>query len=506
MQQFRHLLFMTTFIRFLLAVAVLTLATGATGGTYGLGVDTNGSITTPAWAKTNSIFPGSLTANEYYGHNVGHGDRVGIVFGREYLFAWYSNIMAGATSQKIVLAGDSTTLGSSIVNSAYLLENAISNSLYGSLSGLTITNMGVSSSNTADWRTNQIAGQLALNPDVLIARHGLNDGSANRANFESDLRGALTTARASKNVSQMTIILMTPNSVNDSPNGRNDAWLNIAVPIIRKAARDFQCCFIDTYTSFHDSTNANAWMDNPYSDGRHIHPLEAENLQIAALIADTLLPFTVSKQLGTANLNNPGSSLVIANVTNLPSTYPKGISLFRAYTGWPIDGLVMTLRQNDNIYLQFNTGYLTNRTAWRNGIMNAWGAWNWPMTADYAYATNTLTVNGHGMSPSLNNANVCLQEIIDTQSYTKLVTTVSWNAPYIAAIQHLHATAPNLSFPIALNPLGGNVGIGTVDPKSVLHVVGLPAYANNAAAVAAGLTAGAFYRTGSDPDAVCVVH
>lgn len=52
----------------------------------------------------------------------------------------------------------------------------------------------------------------------------------------------------------------------------------------------------------------------------------------------------------------------------------------------------------------------------------------------------------------------------------------------------------------------GNVGIGTTAPKSKLHVVGLPVYSNNAAAIAGGLTPGAFYRTGADPDVLCVVH
>lgn len=55
------------------------------------------------------------------------------------------------------------------------------------------------------------------------------------------------------------------------------------------------------------------------------------------------------------------------------------------------------------------------------------------------------------------------------------------------------------------NYFAGSVGVGAV-PTSPLQVVGLPVYANNAAALAGGLTAGAFYRTGADPDPVCVVH
>lgn len=50
------------------------------------------------------------------------------------------------------------------------------------------------------------------------------------------------------------------------------------------------------------------------------------------------------------------------------------------------------------------------------------------------------------------------------------------------------------------------LGIGTTTPKSKLHVTSLPVFANNAAAITGGLTAGAFYRTGADPDPVCVVH
>ncbi|MFH1428403.1 MAG: hypothetical protein ABIH39_01545, partial [Candidatus Margulisiibacteriota bacterium] len=49
----------------------------------------------------------------------------------------------------------------------------------------------------------------------------------------------------------------------------------------------------------------------------------------------------------------------------------------------------------------------------------------------------------------------------------------------------------------------GYVGIGTTAPKASLHVTGLAEYADNAAAIAGGLTAGAFYRTG---DLLKVVH
>lgn len=67
-------------------------------------------------------------------------------------------------------------------------------------------------------------------------------------------------------------------------------------------------------------------------------------------------------------------------------------------------------------------------------------------------------------------------------------------------VQRTANTIDTISFP------NGNVGIGTLDPTSILQVVGLPIYANNAAAITGGLTVGAFYRTNADPDPVHVVH
>lgn len=42
--------------------------------------------------------------------------------------------------------------------------------------------------------------------------------------------------------------------------------------------------------------------------------------------------------------------------------------------------------------------------------------------------------------------------------------------------------------------------------KLVTQLDNLQVFANNAAAIAGGLQVGDFYRTGADPDVVCVVH
>jgi hypothetical protein len=60
---------------------------------------------------------------------------------------------------------------------------------------------------------------------------------------------------------------------------------------------------------------------------------------------------------------------------------------------------------------------------------------------------------------------------------------------------------------IGLNSIGtGRVIISNGAGANPIRVAGLQVFANNAAAVAGGLTVGDLYRTNADPDPVCVVH
>lgn len=51
-----------------------------------------------------------------------------------------------------------------------------------------------------------------------------------------------------------------------------------------------------------------------------------------------------------------------------------------------------------------------------------------------------------------------------------------------------------------------NALLSGTEAFTTLNISTLPEYSNNAAAVSGGLTAGQCYRTGGDPDLVCVVH
>jgi hypothetical protein len=82
-------------------------------------------------------------------------------------------------------------------------------------------------------------------------------------------------------------------------------------------------------------------------------------------------------------------------------------------------------------------------------------------------------VDSSGYSPSLNaTASANFNVARGVTFATDLVFTLSGSSPFTAAIQHRHASLNGFSYPISLNPLGGNVGIGTFLPSTTFNVNG----------------------------------
>jgi len=139
-------------------------------------------------------------------------------------------------------------------------------------------------------------------------------------------------------------------------------------------------------------------------------------------------------------------------------------------------------------------GYVNNNRGWIQG-------WT-------ASGAGTLTLNELGGNVGIGTTSPASQLHVNTsgnEATIRLTAQTSWPLIFNQSSGSLFTISNGGAQRLAIDG-NGNVGIGTTSPTSKLQVVGLPVYANNAAAVAGGLTAGAFYRTGADPDPVCVVH
>ncbi|MFA5904868.1 MAG: tail fiber domain-containing protein [Desulfobacula sp.] len=86
--------------------------------------------------------------------------------------------------------------------------------------------------------------------------------------------------------------------------------------------------------------------------------------------------------------------------------------------------------------------------------------------------TSKLQLAGTSYSnPSLTNGTPTMASF-QSGSGTDFVIGSMQSSPYSAWMQHRHASYSGSSFPISLQPSGGNVGIGTTDPSYKLDVNG----------------------------------
>lgn len=237
------------------------------------------------------------TTGEYYHLTADEYDQLNaplqLLTGQEYLYAFHTKLMAGTTAS-MIFSGDSTTEGGGTgATGAYIISTAMLSQGQQKGHKLTSTNAGHSGASTLDWITTYLATDLAAVPDLYVVRWGLNDPfyGMDITDFETNLDSGLSTIRASYGVDDMSVVVMVPNTANDTPNGRDAAWLKQVRVVARRLAKQYQCAFMDTYSLWTDSEHAaGLWMDDPFGDGRAIHPKNVFNSWIVTKMAELIFP------------------------------------------------------------------------------------------------------------------------------------------------------------------------------------------------------------------------
>lgn len=320
---------------------------------------------------------GAYTVNQY------DLDEYSPFFGLEYTYRLRA-VLKNKDSLNIALFGDSTIIGGNGEDSVYKPENYIKNAfIHLGIPNVSIKNFAVSGTTIQQSDIlNNINGY-----DVILISYGINDGGygEDRLNmYITKLREILNEIRALDDgtVDKKTIIIKTSNSVYDAKQNRDYYWLSqLRRPIIQ-ACRDFKCVFFDTTNFFPDSSVlAGTMMDDPYNDGRGIHPLDNFNSLIWGTLVDFLIGGpSASFVYKTNKFINHASAYGIPSVETSALQYGYGLSVYRATKeyGWPIDGFVKTMVSADGAAYQEVFSYTgVSKKASRTYLTlnSAWSKW-----------------------------------------------------------------------------------------------------------------------------------
>lgn len=344
----------------------------AVNNPYGVKFVGEGALVSPA------------AATGYTQHNLyANGFRVS--YGQEYLYRIYKRFEGGQQAT-IHMYGDSTVASGNGEDTGYA-SGVLLFDMFQSAGLITnVVNKGVGGSSVYEMTA---VNDLTANTDLFIIKYGINDGgtpgSGDRlANFATALRSKLAELRAAQygSIHNLSIILVGPNSTNDTQHNRDAIWYEKLKGIYLQAARDYQCAYFDTYGFMPDVENAAGYsMDNPFGNGQGVHPMNTMQCWIWGNLVDTYFSKTSIEKYRTNNFINAPSSEGVPDAATLLVNYRRGITIYRATIakGWILDGSVITIRSSDDVGRQllvtFSNGLSkTIQRTW-NTSTSAWNAW-----------------------------------------------------------------------------------------------------------------------------------
>lgn len=306
-------------------------------------------------------------------------------FGQELLHVFHNRLYSNLV-HTIAMTGDSTTAN---FDSTLLPKYAA----HFQHKTCTFDNRGHAGATAADWVTTYLAGDIAASKHLLIVRWGANDPFFGRtvAQAIASIRSALGTIRgtAGQDLKGLSILLCSATAMSDPVHGREESYFEGLSNGLRQAAIDYDCAFLDLYALFPNARGgsyatsnsaAQLWMDDPYADGSAIHAGDMHDFRINQAIAEfiygpmQMAPYYAYERFGASSLTSTERTAV---ATDAPSTYPYGITTYRATTGFNLNGFVTTIQHYDGGAIQFNTGFTGEGYFYFRTVTggSSWGSW-----------------------------------------------------------------------------------------------------------------------------------
>lgn len=293
----------------------------------------------------------------YTQHNL-YGNGFKESYGQEYLYRICQRFFLGQQAN-IFLFGDSTVEGKTGEDTAYNPTQLVFDMFQEAGLNVSITNLGAGGTR---WDQMNAIPYITATSDLFIIKYGINDaskpGNEDRlVKIATSMRQQLAAIRAATNgdKNSLSIIIMGPNSTNDTQHNRDAIWYEKLRGIYINAAREFQCAYFDTYGFMPDVRNSAGYsMDDPFSTGQSVHPRNTMQCWIWGKMIDTFFSQRVTEKWRNNRFINAPSTSGTPNVATVLTNYTKGLSSYRATVaaGWLFEGVVLTFRSSDDAGLQ----------------------------------------------------------------------------------------------------------------------------------------------------------
>lgn len=301
--------------------------------------------------------------------------------GIEYLSCFHKRLLANSAI-KAVFSGDSTTEENGYSNHTTSLEFVpLSDRLIENLTGKNITslNAGHSGQTTVQWLSTYLNLDTLQAPNLYILKWGINDPLAGDINaFVSRYETGLQSLRAWRTDSLLSVVIMSPNSTSLTASNRDEDWYEQVNYALRELAKKYRCAYFDTYQLARNSRNSYNYMDNIA-----VHPKEVMDTWIASGLVDNIIPisYRVVPTATPNEISNITGSTIILNGSELPNSFTRDVTISRATVPAPvlgaatIDGAMTTIRQIDNIAIQFLHNRNGSDIYMRTGSNTTWYSW-----------------------------------------------------------------------------------------------------------------------------------